>query len=62
MDELSANSASINKIVTENYNNSLHDEEINIILMTNNQYETLIGEMETNVKIDTASTKIKIGF
>ena len=36
------------------------DEEVNIILMTN-EYEILISEMETNAIIDTACTKTVLG-
>lgn len=47
---------------SESDGNWLNGEEVDIILMANNQYKTLIGEMETNMIIDTAFTKIKTGF
>ena len=62
IDEFNANSAYITKIVSEIDGNSFNDEEINIILMANNHYETPTGAMEINVIIDTTCTKIKIGF
>lgn len=42
---------------SESDGNWLNGEEVDIILMANNQYKTLIGEMETNMIIDTAFTK-----
>ena len=62
MDEFKSNLAYFKKIVPDSDGNSLNDEEVDIILMANNQYKTLIGEMKTNMIIDTAFTKIKIDF
>ena len=44
MDEINANSVVYTtKIIPEKYRNSLNDEKTNIMLMANNQYETMIG-------------------
>ena len=48
MDKFNANSKDITKIVPENDDNSLNDEEISIIFMANNHNEAMIGEMEIN--------------
>ena len=45
----------------ENENDDSSDEEVNIVLLTNNEYEILISEMETNAIIDTACTKTVSG-
>ena len=47
--------------ITESDNDDSPDEEVHIVLMTNNEYEILINEMETNAIIDTACTKTVSG-
>ena len=42
--------------VAETTSDGNYDEEVNIVLMTN-EYEILINEMEVNAIIDTACTK-----
>ena len=46
--------------LSETEGETVCDEEVNIILMTN-EYEILISEMETNAIIDTACTKTVLG-
>ena len=47
--------------ITESDNDDSPDEEVHIVLMTNNEFEILINEMETNAIIDTACTKTVSG-
>ena len=47
--------------ITESDNDDSPDEEVHIVLMTNNEYEILINEKETNAVIDTACTKTVSG-
>ena len=47
--------------ITEGDNDDSPDEEVHIALMTNNEYEILINEMQTNPIIDTACTKTVSG-
>ena len=47
--------------ITESDNDDSPDEEVHIVLMTNNEYEILINEMETNAIIDTARMKTVSG-
>ena len=49
----------VNIVDTDNEDSP--DEEVNIVLLTNNECEILISEMETNAIIDTASTKTVSG-
>ena len=50
----------VNVVETVSDNDDNDDEEVNIILMTN-EYEVLINEMEINAIIDTACTKTVAG-